>query len=603
MIPINKIYNLVGYWNNDLWDLFDCGLNNIKGLNLNSKTSYRYIDFSNIKNDYIKKELKYYIFNVMVNFKGGFSSFREQYLQSIKWFIKYLEISCENISSLENLSEAVQNNYVEFLCNNNVNTVYKSIIHKEHTYRNVAARFPSKIKKYFIDKYNEVYNRNPDIWYINDFNVSQHRINLSESYKSINFYDISNISNKIYLKKYIKYLLLNTETSISFIYGKCSCIKRFLKFLAEKNLSDIKREDIEKYKEKLLNSEIINQTYNRDLFSLYGLFEFGVEDGFINCNHVYIEYDIIDTSFKMKGKIVEPKVIEEILRNTDKFPPQYMAMFLLLYCCGMRISEVCILKVGSVQKDENKYYIRFYQQKMKKEVVNPIPKNLYYFLIEHQKNVIQEYGEDQIYLFPRKDGLPTISNTYKESMNKIITNLDIRNLDGSVYMFRAHEYRHTFATNLIEKDVPFTVIQKLLHHNSPEMSLVYTQLSDSRKQKKYGQFIDLLGNKTTTLFDSREEKQQVYEVQWLKNNLKAQALPNGFCSLPVSLGDCPYANKCLMCDHFKTTKNHLNILKNQLIRTEVLIEIFKEKNLKEQLEINMGIKKNLQKIISSLEEG
>ena len=79
--------------------------------------------------------------------------------------------------------------------------------------------------------------------------------------------------------------------------------------------------------------------------------------------------------------------------------------------------------------------------------------------------------------------------------------LQIKNSDGTLYHFRAHEYRHTFATSLLEKDVPFSVIQKLLHHNSPEMSLVYAQVSDSRKRKKYVEFINKVGKKSRNLLN------------------------------------------------------------------------------------------------------
>ncbi len=49
----------------------------------------------------------------------------------------------------------------------------------------------------------------------------------------------------------------------------------------------------------------------------------------------------------------------------------------------MRVSEVCILKIGCLRKDENGHYIVFYMQKMKKEVSNPIPENLYYKIFNY----------------------------------------------------------------------------------------------------------------------------------------------------------------------------------------------------------------------------
>jgi hypothetical protein len=36
-----------------------------------------------------------------------------------------------------------------------------------------------------------------------------------------------------------------------------------------------------------------------------------------------------------------------------------------------------------------------------------------------------------------------------------------------------------------------------------------------------------------------------------RRNVRAQALPNGQCHLPVQTGPCPHANACLTCGHFR----------------------------------------------------
>lgn len=107
----------------------------------------------------------------------------------------------------------------------------------------------------------------------------------------------------------------------------------------------------------------------------------------------------------------------------------------------MRVSEVCILKIGFLRKDENGHYIVFY---MKKEVSNPIPENLYYKIFNYQKTIKEKFGNEQIYLFPKSDGLLILANTYKDKMQLITKKFHIRNYDGSIYIFRAHEYRTTF---------------------------------------------------------------------------------------------------------------------------------------------------------------
>lgn len=593
---IHKVYNLIGVYENDIWELRNCGFKYIQSIMPDNPAIYKEIDFCDIKNEVIKKELKYFIFNRLINFKGIYNTLRQNFLCPVRWLIKYLEINSENIKTLSKIDKSFEDNYKKFLLQSNVNITYRKNERMNKSYLNDNARLPFRIRNFLIDEYNRAEGKSPDAWNITDFNISQHRINYSRAVKTIRFYSILNEVNKNIIKDYVKYLFYDTEISVDFITAKYFAVKEFAIFLQDKNLSEVERKDIEDFKQYLLDKNIDDRTYNKRLIDLSNFYRYGIEKKLWNQNHIYMEYDLFNSPFKIRGDTVENIVIEQMFKNREYFSKRDFTIFLILYCCGMRISEVCILKKNNIRKDESGYYIVFYVQKMKKEASNPIPKSLYEHIKEYSKEVEGEY------LFTKADGSPLIANTYKDTMNRIIAKCQIKNSDGTLYNFRPHEYRHTFATSLLERDIPFTVIQKLLHHNSPEMSLVYTQISDSRKRKKYIEFVDKVGKKSKNLFNE-EENEKIYEVQWLKNNLKSQALPNGFCSLPVSLGVCPYANACLTCDYFKSTKGHLSILKKQLIRTNALIEILKEKKLNEQLIVNLEVKKNLETIISSIEEG
>jgi integrase len=41
-----------------------------------------------------------------------------------------------------------------------------------------------------------------------------------------------------------------------------------------------------------------------------------------------------------------------------------------------------------------------------------------------------------------------------------------------------HQWRHTLGTILINRDVPQHVVQKILDHDSPQMTAHYARLSD-----------------------------------------------------------------------------------------------------------------------------
>lgn len=602
MIPINKVYNLIGEWDKDTWDLGNCGIEKIERLINIHKTKYKFIHFESITNIIIKNELKLYTFNLLINIKNeNYGTLRTK-LRRVQLFIKFITINNFEIESLSYINDFIVSNYEEYLENRNIH-IYYTDKRFGTTNRKTIAKIPKDIKNFLDKTYSKVLNKTADLWSVEEFNISRHRINQSNAIRTLNFYNISNENNKEILKQYIKFLLLDTQTSISFIHSKIVDIKKFFKFFKSKDLKDISRIDVEEYKTYLLSTNIADATYNRSLLSLRGLMDYCVNNEIlVRCN-IYTECDLLNIPFRLKGKTVDKYVIDQILSNIDKIPKCYSKMYLLLYCAGMRISEICQLNINCLKKDNKGFYIVYYQQKMKKEVSNPIPENLYYLLLEQSEEVIKRLGKDQQYLFCKKDGTPVLSNTFRDKMKSIVKSLNIRTSDGNLYNFRPHEYRHTFATNLVDRNVPFAVIQKLLHHKSPEMSLNYVEITGNRRKKKYIEFIDILGNKTKSLYDKEYDVNKVYEVQWLKKELRSQALPNGYCALPTYLGRCPYSNKCLRCSHFKTTPEHVNILRRQLLRTNYLIKYFQKENNKESINDNIEIKNRLENIINSIDGG
>jgi hypothetical protein len=103
-----------------------------------------------------------------------------------------------------------------------------------------------------------------------------------------------------------------------------------------------------------------------------------------------------------------------------------------------------------------------------------------------------------------------------------------------------HQWRHTLGTVLINRDVPQHVGQKILDHDSAEMTAHYAWLSDNtvrehweraRKVNAQGQPVQISPDRP--LGDAAWSKQRL--------SLATQALPNGHCELPM-VRTCPHAN-------------------------------------------------------------
>jgi integrase/recombinase XerD len=67
----------------------------------------------------------------------------------------------------------------------------------------------------------------------------------------------------------------------------------------------------------------------------------------------------------------------------------------------------------------------------------------------------------------------------EEIVNKIA---DRAGLGKSVF---PHLFRHSFATHKLNSGMPLPVLQKLMGHESPDVTLIYAELSDENVKHEY----------------------------------------------------------------------------------------------------------------------
>ncbi len=598
MRTIDKIYRLPNYCEKDVWDLKEIPLNhiNIAAKGLGSTI----IDFRPLSNVQLKKELKFYLFSnlsskeKMPNYSAR--SLKLFYIYPSNVLIVYLAEISPNIQSFRDVDSKLIREYKLYLKNKVASGQTK--LKKGAV---ITKRLPILLKSLFLfymEKYDKRSYFEREIWHLKELNISKSRINRSFQVKTYTFYEIENQMNKHIFKLFIKYLLQTTSLSTNTIYAIYSDVKQFLIFLGSIDVDRISRKDAERYIAFLNTKSLINRTYNREIYSLKRFIDYSVVKGFCKKNHFYFE-DTKEGSITFRLKTVSQYTIDQIFNVIQKAPLQLAAMFLTLYSTGMRVSEVCTIERSNVYKDHNGYFIRFYQQKMRKEVVNLIPKSLYSLLKKQSLAVQDRFPGDARYLFPSSKNTAYMSNTFRGQLRSFFNKNNIKNPDGTLYNFRPHEYRHTMATELVKRKVPLSVIQKVLHHVSPEMTFAYIEINDKRRMKKYKEFINTKGV-SVRLIPTDIKKDA--EVEWMRKEINVQALPNGICTLSVRFGKCPHANACLTCKYFVTSEEYLPVLKKQLALTIKYLKAAKKNGWTRQIETNEEVKHNLTRIIKKLEE-
>jgi hypothetical protein len=95
---------------------------------------------------------------------------------------------------------------------------------------------------------------------------------------------------------------------------------------------------------------------------------------------------------------------------------------------------------------------------------------------------------------------------------------------------------------LINRDVPQEVVRRILDHDSHLMTGHYARLPDTTIRRHWERARKVNTNGETVTLDPGGP---LAEASWAKQRISraTQALPNGYCSLPL-VQTCPHANAC-----------------------------------------------------------
>jgi hypothetical protein len=185
-------------------------------------------------------------------------------------------------------------------------------------------------------------------------------------------------------------------------------------------------------------------------------------------------------------------------------------------------------------------------------------------------------------------------------LSRWMVDCDIRDATGKPARVTAHQFRHTLGTRMINNDVSLPVVQRMLDHDSPEMTARYARIKDQtlrREWERYQQRINIAGE-----IVHLDPGGPIGDAAWAKENLARakQTLPNGYCGLPLQQ-TCPHPNACLTCDNFLTTVEFLPQHREQLTRTDELIATAQARGSQRLVEINEPVRINLIRIIEGLD--
>ena len=150
------------------------------------------------------------------------------------------------------------------------------------------------------------------------------------------------------------------------------------------------------------------------------------------------------------------------------------AIFLLLYTCGLRISEAMNMKTNELPLNTSVLV----KGKGKKERMVPIL-NIANQAIENYTKQCPYPISNSEYVFLGIRGNRMLPRSFQKAMERA------RNSIGLPSSTTPHSLRHSYATHLLNAGTDLRSIQKLLGHSSLSSTQIYTQIEQKRLLQVY----------------------------------------------------------------------------------------------------------------------
>ena len=196
---------------------------------------------------------------------------------------------------------------------------------------------------------------------------------------------------------------------------------------------------------------------------------------FLMCKTLKRDWPLMDLVRVRKAKklpeVLSVSEVKEILSFVQK--PMIRMCLLLMYSCGIRVSEATSLGVKDI--DGRRMVLCVRDGKGRKDRYVPLPKRTLTELREYWK-----IYRPSTWLFPSKvKGSPINAKTVFSALKRACEKSAVTKKVG------CHTLRHSYATQLLTDGVDIRTIQVLLGHKNIRTTTLYLHITDAAKQQVY----------------------------------------------------------------------------------------------------------------------
>ena len=225
-------------------------------------------------------------------------------------------------------------------------------------------------------------------------------------------------------------------------------------------VEDISRSDLKGYLKHIEGKGYQPSSRNRVMFILRSFYNFAVKENIVEEN---LAQTFEKVSERTKERVyLNDDEMEELMAEIDHNVVKAAAY--TIYYSGLRVSECLSLTFDDIDFDRDIIYVR--QGKGNKDRNVPINSKLKDILTDFIQNKRKSISSKKVFATEISGSL---SNAYfnrkiRDAVEKL----------GWKKEVSAHTFRHSFASNLVKKDINIYKIKKLLGHSNIQVTSIYT---------------------------------------------------------------------------------------------------------------------------------
>ncbi len=280
--------------------------------------------------------------------------------------------------------------------------------------------------------------------------------------------------------KYKQYLKLEKSLSRNTVEAYLTDLDKLFAYLEleEIDLTDVTLENLETFSAGLHDIGIHSRSQARILSGIRSFFRFLVLEGYLAQDpSELLESPQIGRHLPDVLSVEEIDSLIGAIDRTSREGQRNRAILETLYSCGLRVSELCNLRLSDLYLKEK--FIRV-EGKGSKQRLIPISSRaiheLQLYFADRSQGLIKPGYEDFVFI-----------SRFGKNISRIMVFHIIKELAEQIGLKKSispHTFRHSFATHLLEGGANLRAIQCMLGHESIGTTEIYTHLDRSRLRQE-----------------------------------------------------------------------------------------------------------------------